>query len=74
MGVLYHRREPLETLKKLHAALKPGGFMILETMVLPEIDSAPVEIQGRYSKMNNVYYLTGMAGLTRWIEDAGFSS
>lgn len=73
MGVLYHRRDPVQSLKILKDALKPQGKMLIETMILPGESPEPVEIKDRYSLMKNVYYLTTIHGLQRWLEEAGFS-
>jgi tRNA (mo5U34)-methyltransferase len=34
MGVLYHRRSPIDHLMDLHRLLRPGGELVLETLVL----------------------------------------
>ncbi|MDX1706695.1 tRNA 5-methoxyuridine(34)/uridine 5-oxyacetic acid(34) synthase CmoB, partial [Pseudidiomarina sp.] len=34
MGVLYHRRSPIDFLTQLRAQLKPGGQLVLETLVI----------------------------------------
>ena len=34
MGVLYHRKSPIEHLEELKGALRPGGEMVLETLVI----------------------------------------
>ena len=36
MGVLYHRRDPLQHLQQIRTLLKPGGTLMLETLVWPE--------------------------------------
>lgn len=35
MGVLYHRRDHQEHLQQLRGTLKPGGELVLETLILP---------------------------------------
>ena len=35
MGVLDHRRSPLDHLTELYQALKPGGQLVLETLIIP---------------------------------------
>ena len=72
MGVLYHRRKPLESLIHVFNSLKSGGQAIIETMILDGDDIAPVEIKDRYSKMKNVYLLTTQNGFINWLEQAGF--
>ena len=42
MGVLYHRRDPQEHLNELYSALRPGGQLVLDTLINPHsgLDSA----------------------------------
>ncbi len=73
MGVLYHRREPVQSINNLYRALKPDGCVLLETMVLPGDQIEPILIPDRYSKMKNIYHLTSIPGLVRWTQQAGFT-
>jgi len=41
MGVLYHAKQPLDHLAQLGALLRPGGQLVLDTLVLPDIDPTP---------------------------------
>lgn len=73
MGVLYHRPSPLEHLLKLKDALRPGGELVLETLVV-EGDEHTVLLPGeRYAAMPNVYFLPSSAALCHWLERCGFS-
>lgn len=73
MGVLYHRSSPLEHLNQLKAALRPGGELVLETLVV-EGDEHTVLLPGeRYAAMPNVYFLPSSAALCQWLERCGFS-
>ena len=72
MGVLYHRPSPFEHLRDLRLALKPGGVLVLETLV---IDGGPREVlvpAGRYAGMRNVYFLPSCTALQSWLRRAGF--
>ena len=72
MGVLYHRRSPLQHLQELRSALKPGGQLVLETLVLHE-DKPKVLVPGdRYAKMRNVWFIASIPILRSWLEKAGF--
>ncbi|MDR5868183.1 tRNA 5-methoxyuridine(34)/uridine 5-oxyacetic acid(34) synthase CmoB [Halomonas koreensis] len=74
MGVLYHRPSPLEHLAQLRAALRPGGELVLETLVV-EGDATTVLLPGeRYAAMPNVYFLPSSAALGTWLERAGFAN
>ena len=34
MGVLYHRKDPAEHIERLKSTLKPGGELVLETLII----------------------------------------
>lgn len=72
MGVLYHRPSPLEHLLQLKDALRPGGELVLETLVV-EGDATTVLLPGeRYAAMPNVYFLPSSLALCQWLERCGF--
>ena len=74
MGVLYHRRSPLDFLQQLKNQLRPGGELILETLVV-EGDEHTVLVPGeRYAKMRNVWFIPSVAALTHWLQRLGFSN
>ena len=74
MGVLYHRPSPLEHLGQLRAALRPGGELVLETLVV-EGDEATVLLPGeRYAAMPNVYFLPSSKALCHWLTRCGFEN
>lgn len=70
MGVLYHRREPLAHLQELKAALRPGGELVLETLVIEHGDL--LQPGERYAQMRNVFALPGLATLEQWVQQAGY--
>ncbi len=74
MGVLYHRRSPLDHLFELRGALKPGGELILETIVIEGNDRESLVPIGRYARMNNVWFLPTAKTLAKWLEKMGFEN
>lgn len=74
MGVLYHRRDPLAHLAELRETLKPGGELILETLVLPGDDRRILEPEDRYARMRNVWHVPTVPMLESWVREAGFAS
>lgn len=74
MGVLYHQRRPHEHLTQLHATLRPGGELILETLVIPGDEINVIEPEDRYARMRNVWHLPTTVALEKWLLDAGFSN
>jgi len=74
MGVLYHRRSPLQHLQELRSALKPGGQLVLETLVLHEDQPKVLVPADRYAKMRNVWFIASLPILQSWLEKAGFEN
>lgn len=73
MGVFYHRPSPLEHLLQLKDALRPGGQLVLETLVVKG-DETTVLLPGeRYAAMPNVYFLPSSRALCGWLERCGFT-
>lgn len=72
MGVLYHRRSPLEHLWQLKDQLVSEGELVLETLVV-EGDERTVLLPGdRYAQMRNVYFIPSALALKNWLEKCGF--
>ncbi|GGD21293.1 tRNA 5-methoxyuridine(34)/uridine 5-oxyacetic acid(34) synthase CmoB [Franconibacter pulveris 1160] len=72
MGVLYHRRSPLEHLWQLKDQLVNEGELVLETLVV-EGDANTVLVPGeRYAQMRNVYFIPSALALKNWLEKCGF--
>ncbi|MCG7367293.1 tRNA 5-methoxyuridine(34)/uridine 5-oxyacetic acid(34) synthase CmoB [Pantoea sp. ACRSH] len=72
MGVLYHRRSPLDHLLQLKNQLVSGGELVLETLVI-EGDERDVLVPGeRYAQMRNVYFIPSALALKNWLEKCGF--
>ena len=74
MGVLYHRRSPLDHLDELHGALKPGGELVLETLVVEGSAGTVLRPEGRYAKMRNVWFIPSVATLEHWLARRGFTA
>ncbi len=71
MGVLYHRRDPQAHLRTLLDSLRPGGQLILETLVIDDARANFVNGQ-RYANMRNIWYLQNSTDLLELIAAAGF--
>ena len=72
MGVLYHRRSPMDHLRELKDTLKPGGELVLETLVIEGKLGEVLVPEGRYAMMNNVWFLPSVASLESWLRKCGF--
>lgn len=72
MGVLYHRRDPIEFLYQLKNQLVSGGQLVLETLVI-DGDETSVLVPGeRYAQMRNVWFLPSCDALSQWLTRVGF--
>ena len=74
MGVLYHVRSPLDTLTRIRRTLRRGGELVLETLIIPGEEALALTPSDRYAKMNNVFFLPTVNGLTNWLERTGFTN
>ena len=72
MGVFYHRKSPIEHLAQLRSTLRPGGQLILETLVVDGDVNAVLVPQDRYAKMPNVWFLPSTAALELWLHRCRF--
>jgi len=74
MGVFYHRRSPIEHLQQLRKLTRPGGQVVLETLVVEGDENQVLVPEDRYARMRNVWFLPSSAALCNWMLRAGFSS
>lgn len=72
MGVLYHRKSPLEHLSQLKDQLISGGELVLETLVIEGDEQSVLVPTNRYAQMRNVYFFPSSAALKVWLEQVGF--
>lgn len=73
MGVLYHRRSPMDHLRELRDCLRPGGQLVLETLVIEGELGATLVPEGRYARMGNVWFLPSCDTLISWLKKCGFN-
>jgi tRNA (mo5U34)-methyltransferase len=73
MGVLYHRRSPLDHLLELKGCLRPGGQLILETLIVEGDQETIFMPPGRYAKMRNVWFLPSIPAMILWLQRCGFT-
>ena len=72
MGVLYHRKDPIQHLSDIRSRLRKGGRLILETLVV-EGDAQIVFVPaGRYAQMRNVWCLPSVEAMQLWLEKLRF--
>ncbi len=73
MGVMYHRRSPVDHLYQLRGLLAEGGELCLETLVIDGDAGQVLVPEGRYARMRNVWFLPSVPELLNWLQRCGFS-
>ncbi len=73
MGVLYHRRSPIDHLIELKGTLRKGGELVLETLVIEGEEGESLMPEDRYAMMRNVWFIPSCDTLKLWLRRAGFS-
>lgn len=74
MGVLYHRKSPLSHLLELRSCLKPGGELVLETLVIDGELGMTLMPEERYAKMRNVWFIPSVDTMLLWLQRCGFKN
>jgi len=74
MGVLYHRRSPIDHLTDLRDCLRSGGELVLETLVIEGKQGEVLVPEGRYARMRNVWFLPTCDTLVGWMKRCGFKN
>lgn len=72
MGVLYHRRSPLDHLLELKGCLRSGGELVLETLVIEGESGQVLVPEDRYARMRNVWFIPSCPTLLGWLKRCGF--
>jgi len=71
MGVLYHRRSPLDHILQLKNQLVAGGELVLETLVIEGDENTVLVPTDRYAQMRNVSFFPSAKALKIWLEKCG---
>jgi tRNA (mo5U34)-methyltransferase len=72
MGVLYHRRSPMDHLLHLRDTLRKNGQLVLETLVIDGQLGEVLVPEGRYAQMRNVWFIPSIATLISWLRKCQF--
>jgi len=72
MGILYHRKSPIDHLIELKNLLNEGGELVLDTLVVEGDEGQCLMPHGRYAKMRNVWFIPSVAMLKLWLKRSGF--
>ncbi len=72
MGIIYHRASPIDTLRDIHEALRPGGTLILESQAIPGDATIALFPEKTYAKVPGTYFVPTGNCLFNWMQRAGF--
>ncbi|HIO95495.1 MAG TPA: tRNA 5-methoxyuridine(34)/uridine 5-oxyacetic acid(34) synthase CmoB [Campylobacterales bacterium] len=74
LGVIYHRADPIGSLKSLYKGLNYGGELILDTFMIDGEEELCLTPKKRYSKIPNIYFIPTVNALKNWCYRAGFET
>ena len=74
LGVLYHRADPVGTLKSLARGLNSKGEILIDTFMIDGDEEICLTPNKRYSKIPNIYFIPTIPALTNWLTRAGFEN
>ncbi|MBP9854826.1 MAG: tRNA 5-methoxyuridine(34)/uridine 5-oxyacetic acid(34) synthase CmoB [Candidatus Omnitrophica bacterium] len=74
MGLLYHRRSPMDHLFQLKSFLRDEGELVLETLIIENDQGDVLMPQDRYARMSNVWFIPSPRTLEIWMKRAGFKN
>ena len=72
MGILYHRPSPIGALQELFTALKPGGWLMIESQAIPGEDPIALFPEQTYAKVPGTWFVPTATCLHHWLNRAGF--
>ena len=74
MGVIYHRRSPIDHLQQCKQCLAPGGELVLETLYVDGPADYSLTPQKRYARMSNIWFVPSIGTLENWLTRCGFKN
>lgn len=72
LGVLYHRPDPIGTLKALAKGMESGAELFLDTFMIDGEEDICLSPEKTYSKIPNIYFVPTVKALKNWCGRAGF--
>jgi tRNA (mo5U34)-methyltransferase len=73
MGILYHRRDPLGSLKNVYDSLKKGGTLVMECSGIGGDDPICLLPEGRYCKAPGYWFLPTWKTIENMLHRTGFT-
>ncbi|VAY86763.1 tRNA (5-methoxyuridine) 34 synthase [hydrothermal vent metagenome] len=72
LGVLYHRSDPINSLKSLYRILNKNGEIIVDSFMIDGEDEVCLVPKDRYASIPNIYFIPTVNCLKNWLNRAGF--
>ncbi|MFK7863456.1 MAG: tRNA 5-methoxyuridine(34)/uridine 5-oxyacetic acid(34) synthase CmoB [Pseudohongiellaceae bacterium] len=73
MGVIYHRRSPIDHIMQLKSCLRQNGQLVIESIVVDGNEGYSLTPGKRYARMSNVWFLPSVPTLVNWLSKCGFT-
>ena len=73
LGIIYHRPSPVQTLRDILGALRPGGTAIVESQAIPGDDPVALFPADTYAKVPGTWFVPTGPCLVNWMRKAGFA-
>ena len=73
MGIIYHQSSPIEILRDIFSALKPGGTLLIESQAIPGNEPIALFPERTYAKVPGTYFVPTGKALENWLLRAGFT-
>lgn len=73
LGIIYHRRSPLDALHDVFNALKPGGTLLLESQAIAGEDPVALFPEKTYAKVPGTWFVPTASCLKNWLLRCGFT-
>jgi tRNA (mo5U34)-methyltransferase len=74
MGILYHHTDPMQVLRLIHQALKPGGQLVIDCQGIAGRDPVALTPRQRYAGAKGIWFLPTLPCLENWVARANFRS
>ena len=72
MGIIYHRSSPVDMLRDIKKAMKPGATLIVESQAIPGKEPVALFPEKRYAKVPGTYFVPTATCLRNWLTRVGF--
>lgn len=73
LGVLYHRSDPIASLKSLNRALNKDGEIIVDSFMIDGEEEVALCPESRYAMIPNIYFIPTINCFKNWLKRAGFT-